>query len=145
MSVINSFNKSELIDSLIDQEGLVLHQYLDSEGYATIGIGRLIDPDKGGKITKDEAIYLLNNDIEECTKSLDESLSWWRAKPSKIQMALVHMRFQLGMTGLNKFKKTLQLIFEDRFKEAAVESRNSRWAKQTPRRAKYVSGLIEDG
>ena len=144
MSVINSFNKSELIDSLIDHEGLVLHQYLDSEGYATIGIGRLIDPDKGGKITKDEAIYLLNNDIEECTKSLDESLSWWRAKPSKIQMALVHMRFQLGMTGLNKFKKTLQLIFEDRFKEAAVESRNSRWAKQTPRRAKYVSGLIED-
>ena len=145
MSVINSFNNSELIDSLIDQEGLVLHQYLDSEGYATIGIGRLIDPDKGGKITKDEAIYLLNNDIEECTKSLDESLSWWRAKPSKIQMALIHMRFQLGMTGLNKFKKTLQLIFEDRFKEAAVESRNSRWAKQTPRRAKYVSGLIEDG
>lgn len=145
MSVINSFNKSELIDSLIDHEGLVLHQYLDSEGYATIGVGRLIDPDKGGKITKDEAIYLLNNDIEECTKSLDESLSWWRAKPSKIQMALIHMRFQLGMAGLNKFKKTLQLIFEDRFKEAAVESRNSRWAKQTPRRAKYVSGLIEDG
>jgi len=38
----------------------------------------------------------------------------------------------------------LQLLTEDRFKEAAIEARNSRWAKQTPRRAKYVSGLIED-
>jgi len=43
-----------------------------------------------------------------------------------------------------KFKKTLALIQEDRFKDAAVEARDSRWAKQTARRAKYVTGLIED-
>jgi lysozyme len=144
MTVVDSFRKSELVDSLIDHEGLVLHQYVDSEGYATIGVGRLIDPEKGGKITKDEAIYLLHNDIDECAKSLDNSLSWWRAVPAKAQMALMHMRFQLGMTGLLKFKKTLALLKENRFKEAAIEARNSRWAKQTARRAKYVTGLIED-
>ena len=104
----------------------------------------LIDPEKGGKITKDEAIYLLHNDIDECSASLDNSLSWWRSKPAKIQMALMHMRFQLGMTGVLKFKKTLVLIQADRFKEAAIEARDSRWAKQTTRRAKYVTGLIED-
>ena len=142
--IVDKFRKSELVDSLIDHEGLVLHQYVDSEGYATIGIGRLIDPEKGGKITKDEAIYLLHNDIDECSASLDNSLSWWRSKPAKIQMALMHMRFQLGMTGVLKFKKTLALIQEDRFKDAAVEARDSRWAKQTARRAKYVTGLIED-
>ena len=127
--IVDGFRKSELVDSLIDHEGLVLHQYVDSEGYATIGIGRLIDPEKGGKITKDEAIYLLHNDIDECSASLDNSLSWWRSKPAKIQMALMHMRFQLGMTGVLKFKKTLALMQEDRFKEAAVEARDSRWAK----------------
>ena len=36
MTVVDSFRKSELVDSLIDHEGLVLHQYVDSEGYATI-------------------------------------------------------------------------------------------------------------
>ena len=75
---------------------------------------------------------------------LDNSLPWWRTKPAKVQLALMHMRFQLGMTGVLKFKKTLALIQEDRFKEAAVEARDSRWAKQTARRAKYVTGLIED-
>ena len=98
MTVVDAFRKSELVDSLIDHEGLVLHQYVDSEGYATIGVGRLIDPEKGGKITKDEAIYLLHNDIDECSASLDNSLPWWRTKPAKVQMALMHMRFQLGMT-----------------------------------------------
>ena len=144
MTVVDSFRKSELVDSLIDHEGLVLHQYVDSEGYATIGVGRLIDPEKGGKITKDEAIYLLHNDIDECAKSLDNSLPWWRAVPAKAQMALMHMRFQLGMTGLLKFKKTLALLKENRFKEAAIEARNSRWSKQTDRKTKYVTGLIED-
>ena len=41
-------------------------------------------------------------------------------------------------------KLPLALIQEERFKEAAVEARDSRWAKQTARRAKYVTGLIED-
>ena len=88
--------------------------------------------------------YLLHKDIDECSASLDNSISWWRTKPAKVQLALMHMRFQLGMTGVLKFKKTLALIQEDRFKEAAVEARDSRWAKQTARRAKYVTGLIED-
>ena len=46
MTIVDTFRKSELVDSLIDHEGLVLHQYTDSEGYATIGVGRLIDPDE---------------------------------------------------------------------------------------------------
>ena len=50
--IVDTFRKSELVDSLIDHEGLVLHQYTDSEGYATIGVGRLIDPEKVARLQK---------------------------------------------------------------------------------------------
>ena len=65
---MDGFRKSELVDSLIDHEGLVLHQYVDSEGYATIGIGRLIDPEKGGKI---KIINIVSKKISEVEHNLN--------------------------------------------------------------------------
>ena len=44
-----------------DFEGVVLQAYECSAGYTSIGIGRNLDT-RG--ITEDEAMYLLNNDIE---------------------------------------------------------------------------------
>ena len=49
----------KLMDELIRDEGLRLKVYLDSEGIETIGVGRNLQ--KG--ITRDEAMFLLNNDI----------------------------------------------------------------------------------
>ena len=46
-------------------EGVVEHAYIDSEGWTTIGVGRLIDKRKGGRLRDDEIEYLLQNDITE--------------------------------------------------------------------------------
>jgi lysozyme len=46
-------------------EGVKEYAYTDSEGYLTIGVGRLIDRTKGGKLSEDEIDYLLDNDIDK--------------------------------------------------------------------------------
>ena len=61
-----------LIDLLIRHEGIKLKPYHCTSGKLTIGIGRNLE-DRG--ITKEEAIYLLNNDNDLaspvfCFKSL---------------------------------------------------------------------------
>ena len=48
-------------DDARKHEGLRLYPYNCSEGKLTLGIGRNLD-DRG--ITEEEALYLLNNDIE---------------------------------------------------------------------------------
>ena len=57
-------------EMLIKNEGLVLQVYDDSLGYKTIGVGRCLD--KNG-ISEDEAMYLLENDIERVIASLDKN------------------------------------------------------------------------
>ena len=57
----------------------------------------------------------------------------------KVISILCNMCFQLGKAGVGKFKKMFENIAKLNFKEASLEMLDSRWAKQTPNRAKYLS------
>ncbi len=135
-------DKNKLIQDLERDEGIVLHEYKDHLGYSTIGIGRLIDKRKGGGISKEEAYYLLSNDIKRKTVLLLDSLPWLRDHPEPVQRALANMAFQMGVHGLLKFKNTLSLIEQKRYNEAADNALKSLWARQTPNRAQRVTDLI---
>ncbi len=132
-----------MIDDLIKQlrrdEGEVLHAYHCSEGWLTIGIGRLIDAKKGGGITREEAAYLLGNDIQRVTRELQSSLPWVIRLSEPRMGVLMNMCFQLGLAGLLRFKNTLRLIEAGRYDEAAAEMLDSTWAKQTPERARRLA------
>jgi len=130
---------------LIRDEGLVLHAYEDSLGYQTIGVGRLIDRRRGGGITKDEALYLLRNDIARVERDLDDKLPWWRSLDGARQQVLACMCFQLGIGGLLEFVRTLQAVREGRFVAAASFMLESRWAAQTPGRAREMARLMREG
>lgn len=119
-------------------EGFVSHGYEDHLGYLTIGYGRLIDKRKGGGITIEEAEMLLENDVMKREKLLRDALHYWDKLPHQVQRALINMCFQLGISGLMKFKKMLSLIQQGRYSEAAEEGLNSLWARQTPNRAIQV-------
>jgi len=138
-------DKKLLADELFGDEGFKEHAYQDTEGYWTIGIGRLIDKRKGGRITLEEAKYLLNNDIEEKYHALITALPWVQDHPDNIQRALTNMAFQLGVEGLVKFKRTLALIQAEKYVEAAANALLSKWAKQTPNRAARVAAMIKHG
>ena len=66
--------KQKLKDLLKLHEGFKSSVYQDTEGYWTIGIGRMVDPKLGGGISLDEAEYLLENDINRCQIILEQSI-----------------------------------------------------------------------
>jgi lysozyme len=61
--------KENMIRQLTTHEGLRLKPYLCPAGKLTIGIGRNLE---GKGITKQEAVMLLENDIQECLDDLTD-------------------------------------------------------------------------
>ena len=138
--------KEELKDGMAETlkvaEGFRRHAYKDHLGFLTIGYGRLIDERRGGGIAEDEAEMLLENDIESKYSDLLRDLPWVSDQPEPVIRALINMTFQMGAGGLLTFRNMLAAIQEGRYQDAAVEGLNSRWAVQTPNRAKRVTDLI---
>ena len=64
-------NIDTVTEMLIANEGVVLHEYKDHLGYSTLGVGRLIEKDKGG-ITEEEAKYLLANAATDASSDEEE-------------------------------------------------------------------------
>jgi lysozyme len=137
--------KTKAIDQLRRHEGEVLHAYQDHLGYWTIGIGRLIDKRKGGGITRDEAEYLLNNDVDTRLSDLQSRLPWFKNLSDPRKAVLLNMSFQLGIPGLMKFTRTLNLVASGNYSEAASAMLESKWATQTPNRAQEMARQMESG
>jgi lysozyme len=138
-------NDAQLIKELRRDEGVIDHAYQDSLGYWTIGVGRLIDKKKGGKLTDEEIDYLLMNDIKVCVADLDKSLPWWRSLTDARRRVLVNMRFNLGLGGLLSFTNTLKFIETGQYKKAATNMLSSKWAKQVGQRANRLAAMMENG
>lgn len=130
---------SNLKSQLIRDEGVVPYAYADSLGFLTIGVGRLIDKRKDGKLSDIEIEFLLQNDINDKTKELVTALPWVVQLSDVRQGVLLNMSFQLGVEGLLKFKNTLQLIKDGHYDMASSGMLKSLWAQQTPERAKRLS------
>lgn len=137
--------KAELTTQLRRDEGEVLSAYQDHLGYWTIGVGRLIDKRKGGGLTTDESAYLLNNDADKRVAELRSRLPWTQKLDDVRFGALVNMSFQLGVDGLLGFKNTLALIEEGKYTFAADNMLKSKWADQTPARAKRLAVQMRTG
>lgn len=137
--------QDQVIKDLERMEGFIPHYYEDHLGFATIGIGRLIDKRRGGGISKKEAYYLLENDISRVSKELTINLSpWFSSAPEGVKRALINMCFQMGINGVLSFKNTLMLLRQGRYHEAADNALKSKWARQTPSRAQEVTNWIRN-
>lgn len=136
---------ARIIEQLRRDEGEKLQAYQDHLGYWTIGVGRLIDARKGGGISAQESAYLLNNDISRVDQALRSALPWFGQLDEVRQAALINMGFQLGTAGLLEFKRTLACVRDGRFAEAETHALASKWAQQTPARAKRVARQLASG
>jgi len=132
---------SKLIEQLKVHEGLRLKPYHCTEGYLTIGYGRNLETNG---ITEAEAEMLLANDVFKVMEQLaDHGLLQDHTKPR--QDVLINMAFQMGVSGLLKFKKMILALDERRYYQAAKEMLDSRWAKQTPNRANELAKQMRTG
>lgn len=142
-----------LSDRLLEHEGLKLTAYDDASGKPiqrgsqvignpTIGIGTLICAPGG--ITRDEAMYLLNNRIAIAKDAATKLVPGLVSDPVRFDV-LTEMAFQMGGVGLAQFTNTLQAIREKRWDDAADGMLASLWAKQTPARAQALAAIMRSG
>ena len=136
----------ELTKQLRLDEGCRSTVYKDSLGLWTIGIGRLVDPSrpKAG-LRQVEMEFMLQNDINDRIQALQTKLPWFKELDAARQGVLINMAFQLGTEGLLAFTRTLGLIRNRQFAEASVAMLESKWASQTPERAKRMSRQMLTG
>lgn len=133
--------KHSLEDQLILHEGLKLRTYRCPAGYWTVGVGRNLET-KG--LSKEEALFLLRNDIREITEQL-ERLGWYRALDPIRQKVIIDMAFNLGLSGLSSFKHMIQALNCYDYNTAAVEMINSLWYQQVGKRAVRLAEMMRTG
>ena len=130
-----------LIESIKQHEGYVGVVYKDSLGIDTIGYGFAI---KDLELDKDVCDIILERKIKNLQDRVKNKFSWYKYMPQEIKDVVMEMCYQLGVTGVSKFKKTIAYLQNKEFKNASIEMLDSRWAKQTPNRAKELSNRVKE-
>ena len=128
-SLIPDEQYQELKSRLREHEGAKHSAYQDSKGYWTIGIGRLIDARKGGKITSDEMLYLLDNDIKRSSSEL-KPYQWFTKQDKVRQDVLIELVISMGLGSLLGFKNMIAALEKKDYVQAGRELVDSKWAIQ---------------
>jgi lysozyme len=161
--------KHSLKDQLILHEGLRLRVYTCKANKKTIGVGRNLEdvglsPEEQDRIlgcrglsrsqvinileergiTKDEALYMLDNDIARCIKDI-EQFPWFKHLDPIRQKVIVDMRFNLGLAGLKGFRKMIAALERGDYGVAADEMVNSSWYHQVGTRAHRLVEMMRTG
>lgn len=122
-------------------EGLRLKPYRCTTGKLTIGYGRNLE-DRG--ISPEEAEFLFQNDLKSVESDLDRAFPWWRGLHENAQWFLRNLCFNLGISGLRKWKETLRLLEARQYKAAAKQFRtNRRYFSQVGPRAERLAKSLE--
>jgi lysozyme len=135
-------NTQNVIDQLKQDEGFRDKPYRCTENKLTIGYGWNIE-DTG--ITEQQAEMILVDQVIKCDKELRDNFKWFPDLPERMQEVLVNMCFNMGISRLKGFKKTLK-AFEDKcYLTAAAEMRESKWYNQVGPRAQRLVRIVSGG
>ena len=143
-----------LKESIKIHEGFRSSVYLCPTGHSTVGYGfRVADLSadelalNGGAVepmSKEVAEKILDIKITKFKKQVYNALPWLTYAPMDIQDALCEMAYQMGVAGLLGFKNTLAMIKERKYTQAAENMLKSKWATQTPKRAREIANLVRN-
>ena len=129
----------ELLNSIRKHEGFRSKVYKCSESFDTIGYGFAI---KDLVLDEDICNIILQRKLESLIRSIEFEFKWYADLPNAVKDVMIEMCYQLGVNGVSKFKKTIEHLKNEEWELAAEESLRSKWAKQTPNRAKALSDRI---
>ena len=129
-----------LIKNIKESEGFVEHVYNDSLGIPTIGFGFAI---KDLILDEDIAEQILLRKVKKLIDRIDKKFDWFNLTDDSVKEVVVEMCYQLGLAGFSKFKKTISYLEKRNYLEGSKEMLLSKWAKQTPNRAKKLSKIVE--
>ena len=129
-----------LIENIKESEGFVEYVYDDSLGIPTIGYGFAI---KDLILDEDIASEILTRKVKNLAKRVEAKFDWFNEANDDIKEVVIEMCYQLGLGGFSKFKNTISYLESKDYKGASVEMLDSKWATQTPNRAKKLSKIVE--
>ena len=139
----------ELAGSVKLSEGFRDHIYKDTEGFATIGWGhKVVHEDnfqEGKTYTKEELQEVFDNDLRKAlglARQLMEENDV-RDLPTTAQHTITEMCFQLGKSGVSKFRNMWKALQNRDFNMASLEMLDSKWNRQTPNRCKKLSDQMK--
>jgi lysozyme len=133
-------NIKRLRETLIAHEGYQGKSYKCTAGVETIGYGFAI---KDLALDTDICNIILDRKINDLMMNMYSKYPWMVKHPAKVQEVMMDCAYQMGITGFGKFKKTLSYIKEGEYILAGEELLDSRYAKQTPNRAKENSEILK--
>ena len=133
-----------LKEMIIKHEGHEPRVYKCPNGFDTIGYGFAI---KDLFMDKEIADFILDKKIRGILAGIeanDDWDTWFWDKPQNVKEVLINMIYQIGFSGVKKFRKTIQYIKKDNFLLASEEMLDSKWARSdSPNRAKELSDIIK--
>ncbi|WP_410756389.1 glycoside hydrolase family protein [Citrobacter youngae] len=116
--------------------------YKDTENYLTIGYGHKVLPSEHEKlkngITPMDADLLLAWDIDRTIKDVKKI---GLTLPKDWEDFMVIMCFQLGLSGVKKFRKMIAALEKQDWTEAIRQAKDSLWYRQTPNR---INAMISE-
>ena len=137
-----------LLESVKKHEGYRNKVYLDTLGKRTVGVGHLCVEDFWEDDKEYEEKFLmtiLEHDLSTAIKGANELMAenGCMDMNEKAHEIIIEMIFQLGKTGVSKFKIVWKALSELNYVGASYEMLDSRWAKQTPNRAKGMADTMK--
>lgn len=152
-------NLSLMAKELERDEGVRLYPYTHAKGYLAIGVDRNLDncpltteerervghDGRTQAITKEEAIYLLTNDIKRIALELNRRMGWWKELDEVRRRVLLNMAFNLGTTRLLNFTEMLRWTQQGHYRAASMCLLASIWANQVGERAERLAKMMASG
>lgn len=161
--------KHSLEDQLILHEGLYLHVYPCPAGYLTIGVGRnlegkpltkreqeylfgtsglgikeVIDVLYSRKVTRDEAIWLLQQDINDAVKDLG-NFGWFSSLDPIRRKVMIDMRYNVGPKRFREFKRMIAAMAKGDYESTADEMVDSKWYHEVKTRGVRLVAMMRTG
>ena len=137
-------NLERLLESVKKHEGYRNKVYLDTLGKRTVGVGHLCVEDFWEDDKEYEESFLmeiLQKDLQEAIRGAKELMEEHGCADidERAEEIIIEMVFQLGRTGVKKFRNMWKALAEQNYIGASFEMLDSKWAKQTPNRAKDMA------
>lgn len=126
-------------EAIKKEEGFRMETYYCTEGHLTGGYGHKML--EGEEVPKDKAGWdkLFERDFARAVTGAEDLLMICPNIDETARNIVVEMVYQMGAYGVSKFKGMLKALQDEDYKQASVEMLDSKWAKQTPNRAKRMA------
>lgn len=140
-------------------EGKRNYVYNDTRGIPTIGVGFNLNRKNAASIlsmfginyqnvlegerVSDDVIYkIFEEDVKYTIGRTKDLVPSFDQQPDEMKLVLVDMCFNLGQSGLSKFRKFLAAVDQRDYTRAASEMIDSRWYHQVGNRSKKLVGIV---